>query len=409
MKHKTGLRKHISQNIFFMSLIAFFIALAVSAVIIGLSGYNPFSAYAAIFGGAFGSLRAVTQTFTQATPLIFTGLAFALARQAGLINIGVEGQLQIGALFSVIIATLDLGLPKLVHVPLVLLAGMLGGALYAGLVAFMKVRFGSNEVISTIMLNTIATFFVDYMLNGPIGEPGSGVAQTKRVAESAELTKLFPKYQLTIAIFLAVILCVFIQYMMKRSVLGYRIRVIGLNNIAAETAGINYGKVVIMTMLMSGAIAGLAGACHVAGVDRRLISGFSPGYGFDGIAVSALASDIPVGVIFSGIVFGALRAGAMVLNRTAKVPTDFVAVIQALVVIFVAAPLLIRKLIRADKSGRSDKTTPLIDTAQGGAEEILQSGSLGEEETPAGESGQASEKASERDRAASEAERKEDK
>jgi len=233
---------------------------------------------------------------------------------------------------------------------------MAAGGLYAGLVGVLKVKFGSNEVIATVMLNSIATYLVDYLLNGPMLAENSSVAQTERVLETAQLPRIFQQYQLTIAILLAVAACILVKLFMDRTALGYEIRAVGLNPDAAETAGISKAKVTIVALCISGCIASLARASHVLGVDRRLINGFSNDYGFSGISVAALAADSPVGVIFAGIVFGALRAGTMELNRTTSIPVEFVNVIQAMVVILVAAPLLVKELKRLNPAGWSRKT-----------------------------------------------------
>lgn len=338
------LKRISSTNTAVLSLISLVFAILVSGIIMALFGYNPLDAFRAILLGAFGDQRAMAQTLSQATPLIFTGLAFTFAKKANLINLGIEGQLHLGAIGAALVGAMDLGLPMIIHLPLALLAGILAGGLYAGLVGLLKVKFGSNEVIATIMLNTIAINFTSYLVNYPFKIEGA-VAQTERVVEAAMLPRIIQKYQLTIAIFIAIGACILVKYFIDRTTMGYEIKSVGLNPIAAETAGINISKIMVISMLISGAIAGLAGAGQALGVDRRFIEGFSPGYGFDGIAVAALAADSPIAVIFSGIIFGALRAGAMVLNRTTNIPTEFTSVIQALVVIFVAAPLFVKEIM----------------------------------------------------------------
>ncbi|MEF9960669.1 MAG: ABC transporter permease [Niameybacter sp.] len=344
-KCKKVFRKIFEMNTILLSVISLGFAIVISGIIMALCGYNPFEAFGAMFVGAFGSQRAIAQTLTQATPLIFTGLAFTFAKKATLINLGIEGQLQMGAMAAAIVGAIDLGLPMALHLPLALVAGMIAGGLYAGFVGFLKVKFGSNEVIATIMLNSIAIYFVSYLANYPLKVEGA-VAQTSKVMETAMLPRIFSKYQLTLAIFIAIAACILVKYFMQKTRLGYEMRCVGMNSTAAETAGIKIGKIMMIAMFISGAIAGLAGAGQVLGVDRRFIDGFSPGYGFDGIAVAALAADNPIGVIFAGIIFGALRAGSMVLNRTTNIPTDFVNVIQALVVLFVAAPMLVKAILR---------------------------------------------------------------
>lgn len=325
-----------------MPAISLLLALTASGIIMAVCGYNPFEAFSAILAGSFGSTRALTQTLVQATPLIFTGLAFVIAKKATLINIGIEGQLQMGAVAAAAVGVIDIGLPGPIHLIVSILAGVLAGGLYAGIVGFMKVKFGSNEVIATIMLNTIALNICSYLVNYPLKAEGS-LAQTERVLDTAKLPRLLSGYQLSGAILLAVVVCFAIRFFFERTVAGYEMKCVGLNIRAAETAGISAKKVMFFAMVLSGAVAGLAGSTHVLGVDSRFIEGFSPGFGYDGIAVAALSADSPVGVIFAGIIFGALRAGCMVLNRTTKIPTDFVNVIQALVILFVAAPLLIRE------------------------------------------------------------------
>lgn len=332
-----------------LSIVSLLVAVIISAISMAACGYNPFEAYAAIMVGAFGSLRGIAQTLTQATPLIFTGLAYTLAKKSTIINLGIEGQMYMGALGAALVGAWDMGLPMAIHLPFAILSGMLFGGAYAAIVGFMKVRFGSNEVIATIMLNSIATLFVGWLLNGPLLAEGSSVAQTAKVAASAQMPRVFQQYQLSIAIFIAVAACILAKGFMDNTTLGYEIRAVGLNRRASETAGVSINKIMVVSLCISGAIAGLAGASHVLGVDRRLIMGFSPGYGFSGIAVAALAAESPIGVILAGSVFGALRSGSMELNRATSIPVEFSSVIQALVVILVSAPLLVRDLLFVDK------------------------------------------------------------
>lgn len=332
MKNKSG-------NAITLSFIALITSVIVTGIIIAICGYDPIEAYAAIFKGAFGSKRGFAQTVAQATPLIFTGLAFTFAKKASLINLGVEGQMYFGALGACLVGLADLGLPAPVHLILAILGGMVCGALYAGIIGVMKVKFGSNEVVAGFMLNSISTLITAYLLNGPLLAEGSVVAQSEKIVEAAQMPRLVSKYQVTIAIFIAIAACIFITWLINNTNLGYEIRVVGYNRKAAETAGINVSKIVLLSICISGAIAGLAGVNQVLGVDRRFISDFSPGYGFSGIAVSALAAESPLASVFAGLLFGILKAGVMELNRTTGIPTEFVDVAQAMVVIFVSAPM----------------------------------------------------------------------
>lgn len=337
----------LTDNALFLSVIALVISVVISAIIMLLCGYDPIEAYSAIFVGAFGSLRGFAQTLTQATPLIFTGLAFTLAKKANLINLGVEGQMYMGALGAAIVGIVDLGIPGALHIALAVVTGFVFGAAYGAVIGILKVKFDSNEVVAGVMLNTIATCFINYLLNGALLAEGSPVAQTERVIKAARLPRLFDSYQVTIAIFIALVACIAVKWFIGRTTLGYEIRAVGLNKRGAETAGISVGRAWIVAMLISGGIAGLAGVNQVLGVDRRLISEFSPGYGFNGIAVAALAADDPLGVVLAGLIFGVLRAGTLELNRTTGIPVEFVDVIQAMVVIFVSAPLLIKHMGKA--------------------------------------------------------------
>lgn len=343
-KNLTSGSRRISDNGLFLSAVALLISIVISALIMLLCGYDPVEAYTAIFTGAFGSLRGFAQTLTQATPLIFTGLAFTLAKKASLINLGVEGQMYMGALGAVLVGILELGIPGWLHILLAVTVGFLFGAAYGAVIGVMKVKFDSNEVVAGVMLNEIATCFINYLLNGALLAKDSPVAQTERVVKAARLPRIMGNYQVTIAIIFALVACIFIKWFINHTTLGYEIRAVGLNKRGAETAGINVGKAWIIAMVISGGIAGFAGVNQVLGVDRRLISGFSPGYGFNGIAVAALAADDPIGVVLAGLIFGILRAGALELNRTTGIPVEFVDVIQAMVVIFVSAPLLIKHM-----------------------------------------------------------------
>lgn len=343
-KKLTSGSRRFTDNSLFLSVIALVISVVISAIIMLLCGYNPAEAYSAIFAGAFGSLRGIAQTLTQATPLIFTGLAFTLAKKANLINLGVEGQMYMGALGAALVGILDLGIPSMAHIMLAVTAGFLFGAAYGAIIGVLKVRFDVNEVVAGVMLNEIATCFINFLLNGVLLAKDSPVAQTERIVKAARLPRIIGNYQVTIAIVIVLIACVVIKWFISRTTLGYEIRAVGLNKRGAETAGINVGKAWIIAMIISGGIAGLAGVNQVLGVDRRLISEFSPGYGFNGIAVAALAADDPLGVVLAGLIFGILRAGTLELNRTTGIPVEFVDVIQAMVVIFVSAPLLIKHL-----------------------------------------------------------------
>lgn len=336
---KLGLRRILPQTI------AILIAFIVGAAVLQLTGHSPVEAYSAMVMGAFGDVFGLGQTFTQATPIIFTALAFLFAFKCGLFNIGAEGQLLVGGFAAALAGISFDGLPAFIHVPLALLAGALAGGLWGFIPAILKAKLGAHEVITTMMLSYVAFYVTGYMVNYPYKAPG-WVAQTVMIAPSAELPRILQPTQLSASIFIAFILAGLTHYTLQKTAFGYEVRAIGLNPTAAENGGINIERGMILAMVISGAMAGLGGSGEVMGVHRRFIEGFSPGYGWDGLAVALVGGLHPVGVLLAAVLFGALRSGGMVMTRVTGVPLDIVFILQALVILFVAAPMLIRNLMR---------------------------------------------------------------
>jgi simple sugar transport system permease protein len=328
-----------------IQLIAVLIAFLVGAVVLLTTGYNPVDAYAAMLRGAFGDMFRVGQTITQATPIIFTALAFLLSFKSGLFNIGAEGQFLAGAFASTLVGISFQNLPAPLHVLLALAAGAVAGGLWGLIPAILKARFGAHEVITTMMLSYVALYLTSYMVNYPFKAPG-WVSQTVMIAESARLPRLLQGTQLSASIFLAVALVALTRFIINRTILGYEIRATGLNPSAAENAGIDVKRGMILALVVSGAIAGLGGSGEIMGVHRRFIDGFSPGYGWDGLAVALVGGLSPVGTLFAAILFGALRSGGMIMTRATGVPLDIVFLLQALVILFVAAPSFIRAILK---------------------------------------------------------------
>lgn len=342
-KHRDGLKN------FLISLLAFTFALLIGAILIQVSGFSAIDTYKAIFQGSLGSTKGIVLSLSQATPLLLTGLAFAIAFRVRLINTGAEGQLYTGAMVSALIGAYIANLPPFLHSSLAVLLGMVAGGLVGIFMGFLKIKYKANEVIMGIMLNEVLILITNWMSTGPFKAPGSPTSQTVKILDSARLVKIVPKSQLTTAILIAVVMAILLEFLLRKTALGYEIKVIGMNLRAAETAGINVSRVYLFTIFVSGAMAGLAGAALSLGIHYRFIEGISTGFGFSGISVAALAQYSPIGVLFSSFLFGALRAGAMTLNRTTAIPIEFVSVIQALVVVFVAAPKVMSSLI--DKLG----------------------------------------------------------
>ena len=318
------------------------LSFVVGGLVLAAAGYNPFEAYAALAKGAFGDMDAVANTLAKATPLVFTGLAVAIAFRGGLFNIGAEGQLHLGALAAALAGIYFNGLPGALHIAVAMILAGAAGAVWSSVAGFMKVRWQAHEVIVTIMLNYIAISLTDYLVNYKFKAEGM-VPRTEEIAESAQLLQLVAHSQWTIGFLFALAAAGFVFWFLKYTVSGYEIRAVGSNADAARTGGVSVGRRVVFAMAVSGVFAGFAGAVEVMGVHHYFIKGISPGYGFDGIAVAVLAKNHPLAIILSAILFGALRSGSMLLDRTTDVPGDFVIIIQALVILFVAIPWAFRK------------------------------------------------------------------
>ena len=299
--------------------------------------------------GAFGDSFAWGNTLARTTPLIFTGLAVAFAFKCNLLNIGAEGQLYMGALWPRFLpAFILLVCPAIIHIPLVILLGFAAGALLGGFAGYLRAARGINEIISTIMLNFIAIFFVSYLVHGPIAEPPGFYHQTAQVEPSARLPILMQKSDLSISIILAVLIALIVAYILWRTPFGLRLRAVGQSQETAKFSGIPVKGYVFGAMGISGGLAGLAGATEIIGSQYRLLDFFSPGYGFDGIAVAFLGRSDPIGVIFAAFLFAALRVGANQMQRETGLPTSLVVVIQGMVILFIMG-VAIRHWLQARK------------------------------------------------------------
>lgn len=289
----------------------------------------------ALFAGAFGSWYAFgSGTLVRSTPLILTGLAVAIAFRAGVFNIGAEGQFIVGAAAAAT-AALSLGsLPPVVLLPTLLVAGMAAGAVWAWIAAVLRERFHVLEVISTIMLNFVALHLVSYLVRGPLQEPTHIYPQTSTFAAAARLPRFGVTTRLHIGFAIAVIACVVAWWVVAHTAAGFRLRAVGANPRAAFSAGlIDVSRTTTRAFLVSGALAGAAGAIEVSGVTYALYENISPGYGFTAIAVALLARLNPLAVIVTGTIFGALEAGATAMQRDAGVPSVIVSVVEAAIIL----------------------------------------------------------------------------
>ena len=325
--------------------IAIFLAFAIGSVIIWAAGYSVIGAYRNIFSGAFLGKYAIGQTLTQTTPIIFTSLSFLIAFRCGLFNIGAEGQLYIGA-FAAAWVGFSLRLPFGIHVIVALLAGAIAGAFWGFIPGVLKAFRGTNEFVTTLMLSYVAQLFTSWLVSpsGPYhGSQWSN--QTVRIAKTSEFPRILPPTQLSLGITLSILMVLLIWYILFRTPTGYEIRAIGSSPDAAEYGGINVKGMQTWALTLAGLLAGLGGAGEILGTHRRFIDGFSPGYGWDGIAGGLIARSHPAAVIFAALLMGALRAGGMRVDRAGAAPYDIVAVLQGLVIFFVIVPSFIQYII----------------------------------------------------------------
>lgn len=343
--------------------------LILGAIVILVSGENPLLAYGALFKGSFGNpldligglqtyfstgetralLRAIypfTESLVTATPYIFAGLSVALGFRCGLFNIGAEGQFFIGALCSAFVGYSIQDLPMIVHLPLAILAGALGGALWGMVPGYLKARFGAHEVVNTIMMNWIAFRLSDWLLNGPMKSSGFRPV-TPNVLATAELPRIFPDpLRFNLGFFIALLAAYAVYWFLFKTTLGFEIRSVGANPDAARYAGMSVIRNFVLVMALAGGLAGMAGTAQVLGVDHWVGQGFSAGYGFDAIALALLGKSHPFGVVLSALLFGFLRSGATNMQSMARIPIDIISIIQGMVIIFIAAPDIIRWLYR---------------------------------------------------------------
>ena len=305
--------------------------------------------YVALLKGSVGSLNALSETLTAAFPLVLAGLGLALGFRAGLFNIGAEGQLLMGGLAAVVVGFSLPGLPAVLLLPLCLLAGAVMGAFYASIAGVLRAYTGAHEVISTIMLNLISYRLLDYILRQPFVQlPGRSDPISKSVPPNAALPRLLdwiePNLRVHAGLILMLIAVAAVWWLLFRTKLGFELRASGENPDAARYAGMRASLIIVLAMAIAGALAGLAGANQVLGVLGRASPGFSAGIGFDAIAVALLGRSHPVGVLFAGLLFGALEAGGRQMQIDAGVSVDLIGIIQALIIVFIAAPLLVRAI-----------------------------------------------------------------
>ncbi len=304
-------------------------------------------AYAALLRGSLGGRSQLSETFVSATPLILTGLAVAVPLRAGLFNIGAEGQLVAGGMAAGFVGFALTGLPLIIHLPLAILAGMAAGAAYGWVPGILKARTGAHEVISTIMLNNIALLVSAWLISTTLfRRPDRLDPISRSVEESARFPRFVPELRVNASLLMAIALGVVVFWLVERSTRGFELNAVGLNPDAATVAGMDPKRTVVLAFSTGGALAGAAGAAAILGIQHRLTIGFSAGLGFDGITVALLGRGRIGGTIAAGLLMGALKAGGRAMQAQTGTSLDLTLVIQALIIVFIAAPGLVRAIFR---------------------------------------------------------------
>lgn len=315
-----------------------------------------FGAYDALFRGAIynykaldsvGMIKPLTETLTYATPITLAGLGMAVAFRSGLFNIGGTGQIIFGAMGAAWVG-FSVELPALIHLPVAVITGVLAAGVFGGFVGFLKAATGANEVIVTIMMNYIASLLLFYVLTTPLFQaPGAVNPISPEISETAKYWRFMGEdFRINASFFVMLAMVVVVWWLLNRSSIGFQFRALGHNPSAAKVAGINIGITYVLVMAISGALAGLAGTSQVLGAEKYLTPSVAASFGFDAITVALLGRSKPFGVLAAGLLFGALRAGAVIMQANQKVPIDIVLIVQSLVVLFIAAPPLVRFMFR---------------------------------------------------------------
>jgi simple sugar transport system permease protein len=365
----------MKQNKFIITLISIMFGLIIGAIVLLIAGFNPKEAYGIMLKGVFGNPKYISWTIIRSTPLILTGMSVAFAFRTGLFNIGAEGQFIIGSLVATLVGYF-FKLPPVIHPIVAILAGCLAAALWAGIAGLLKSKFGINEVITTIMLNWTALYFSNYVVFwDKFKRPNRDASQ--RILESASINilgkwktseagKAFLKTNtflkdllnppLNYGFIIAILVAILILYILKHTTLGYQLKAVGYNKHAAEYGGINIKKNIIVSMMIAGALSGLAGATQVLGVSRETsVLAAMEGYGFDGIAVSLIAGNNPIACIPAALLFGGLKYGGGKLQSAIGAPLEVINITIGVIVFFIAMPKLIKMMTSSKVRKRGEK------------------------------------------------------
>ena len=354
------------------TLIAVLFGFLVAAIVLVLAGYNPGQAFGALFNGIFSKPKYISNVIIKATPIILTGLSVAFAFQTGLFNIGAEGQYIAGTVFAVLVGV-KLNLPPVLQIPIVVLVGVLGGAIFGGIVGLLKAKFGIHEVITSIMLNWIGLYLCNFVVNTtayhqqnstssfPVNESSFTMLLPKWKTSESGMAALRPhkwlyemmmRTDVNFGIIVAIIMTALVWFLLYRSQKGYELRAVGFNRDAAEFAGINVNRNIIHSMLIAGALSGLAGALSITGTAPHSISTLAAfeNSGFNGLSVALIAGSSPVGCVFAGLLFGGLLYGGQSVQQDVGAPTEIINIMIGTIVFFVALTRIVPVL--ADRLGK---------------------------------------------------------
>lgn len=348
----------MEKNQALKSIMAVILGLIAGALLMLIMGFNPLEGYEYLFKGGLMNIERIGNTIATATPLILTGLSVAFAFRTGLFNIGAPGQMLFGG-FCATAVGLTFDLPTIVILPLMILAGVLGGALWAAVPGLLKALFNVHEVVASIMMNWISYWIVYYMI--PLHFKGEFLeTESKKLPDSATLSanwlsNIFDGSYINLGIFLAIIAVIIIWFILNKTVLGYELKAVGFNRYGAEYAGMPVNRNIVISMMIAGALAGLAGVIQYTGNASIIQIGVMPSQGFDGIAVALLGANTPIGVLFAAIFFGILYVGKGFMNAAVKIPPELADTIMATIIYFAATSVIMEKVIKKFRRDKKDK------------------------------------------------------
>lgn len=340
-------------------------ALIIGVLIMLANGRNPSVGYKALLDGAFGSKYKMANTLAKTVPLVLTAFATAISFESGIFNIGGEGQLYLGAFAAAYIGFTFTQLPKGIGIALAIISSAIIGGLFALIPAILKVKYKIDEVITTIMLNSVAVLFTDYLVNYPFATTGQGkMVGTETIAEKYRFTRLVKLSTLNTSIFFMIGISIIMYYIMKKTSWGYDFKMTGQNEKFAKYGGVRTGKRMIIAMIVSGGLCGIAGAFEVFGIHYRFLQNISPGYAFDGMLVSMIVKNSPIGIMLMSVFFGGLKTGSISMENATSIPSELVLVIQSIIILFLAGEAGFKKKIEEIKMNRNKSKRAVKDSAR---------------------------------------------